>query len=127
MLLKYTGKKPVKTVSYNDKIFTFMPAADGKDSTCEVNDVNTLKYLLGPDMQGLFVPAASKTSKDKASDESATQSLKETVEGLTGEVEELKKKNKALEEDNQALKDENKALAKDNKAKDTKIKKLESK
>ena len=59
MLLKYTGPKSVKAVQYNGKEFLFIPE-------CEVDDMNTIKHLLHPDMKGLFERVVEPTpSKEK--------------------------------------------------------------
>ena len=72
MLLKYIGSKSVKTIEYNSFRFTFVAEKEGQSPVCEVKDPITLKYLLGADMKGLFVPATSGTAKgDSASDEAA--------------------------------------------------------
>lgn len=54
MLLRYTGPKQVKTVSYNDREFIFIPVKDGGAPVCDVDDVCTQKFLLHPDRKRLF-------------------------------------------------------------------------
>ena len=113
MLIKYTGSKPVKTVNYNNLEFVFIAVeGEGGAPVCEVKDVATLKFLLGADMKGLFVPATPNTSKDDKAREEEAEASRKASEELSRRVEELEEKNNALKEDNKALKEENKVLAK---------------
>ena len=120
MLIKYTGSKPTKTVTYNNLSFTFIDVDGGKTPVCEVKDVSTLKFLLGADMKGLFVPATPTTSKDDKAREEAAEASRKVSEELTERVGELKEENLILKEDNKALKEENKVLSKKLKEKNKK-------
>ncbi len=59
MIIRYTGPKAVKVIEYNHLTYVFSPEA-------EVSSPLVLKFLLNPDMRGLFVIAAEVSEEDKA-------------------------------------------------------------
>lgn len=120
MLIKYTGSKTVKTVEHNNLSFTFIDEAGGKTPVCEIKDVVTLKFLLGADMKGLFVPATPNTPGDDKASKGEAEASRKASEKLSKTVKELTEENKALEKANDTLEDENKGLVK-------KVKELEKK
>lgn len=70
MLIRYTGPKPQKTVTWFGRQFVFDPTRE----LPELEHADLIKWLLHPDRAGLFVQgqgAATKASKPAATESAA--------------------------------------------------------